>query len=50
MNANPWVMTQLLADEHRRDLTSTATRRRRLVTDSVRHDRTGFLRRQNRGA
>jgi hypothetical protein len=50
MNANPWVMTQLLADEHRRDLTSTATRRRRVTDDGVRHDRTRFLRRHHRAA
>ena len=50
MNALPWVMTQLLAGEHRRDLTSTAARRRRAATDGVRHDRSRFLRRHNRAA
>ena len=42
-------MTQLLADEHRHDLESTAARRRRQVPESAGHDRTRFLRRHHRG-
>jgi hypothetical protein len=50
MNSLPWVMTRLLADEHRRDLESTAARRRRpAITGSDRPDRTRYLRRHHRG-
>jgi hypothetical protein len=48
MNAIPWVMTHLLADEHRRDLEATAARRRRLVTEGARSGRSRFHRRHHR--
>jgi hypothetical protein len=45
MNALPWVMSQLLADEHRHELESTAARRRRLATEASRRSYGPFHRR-----